>query len=164
MSFINVRSNLAAFAKEMSYLGSRAIFASAGKALRDAVMEDFELLVQETPQWSGDTAASWRIGMPAVESGVSQGADDWDWRDQNPIHVKGDSEAVAEAMAANERSVPDDFRKWAQKDLTITNDAPGFETSESGKGLRPENTPGGMLARFETRFSGRIIDVNLDRI
>jgi len=62
-----------------------------------AVLKD---LVLEAPQWSGNTAASWRVDlnyMPAVD----YIAPEPDWKTVNPIRFRGDQEAWDLALAAN---------------------------------------------------------------
>jgi hypothetical protein len=62
-----------------------------------AVLKD---LVLEAPQWSGNTAASWRIDlnyMPAVDYILPEA----DWRTVNPIRFRGGEEAWTLALAAN---------------------------------------------------------------
>lgn len=69
-----------------------------------AVLRD---LVLNTPQWSGNTAASWKIELNYLDTDYTQsslylGSDDDAWRNIiNSPKFKGDKEAWTVALAAN---------------------------------------------------------------
>lgn len=164
MGFVTVRSDLSDFAKKMGYLGTSGIMKITGEALRDAIANEFETLLLETPQWSGTTTASYNIGFHPGEEVRTQPPSGKKLTKEEALS-KGHWYAVSVAMKANWDNLPTDFQGYKTAALIITNNAPGFETAENdpeGK-LRDVNRPGGALARFETRFAGLIIDANFDR-
>ena len=149
------RTNLSEFAKQVAVVGKRTIFQEAGNALRDAVMEDFDTLLLETPQWDGTTVASYNIGFYPVSEEVREQP----MLEREDALQKGHLSAVNVARSANANAIPDGFEGWRRSDLLIVNEAPGFETAEEGP-VRPVNSPAGALARFMDRFEDRIIDVD----
>lgn len=154
---ISVRSNLSDFAREIGILGNSVVFKVSGEALRDAIEEEFETLVQETPQWDGTTAASWSIGFRPGEHLREQPE-----REREGALYKGHQEAVDVALAANAGSIPGDFRGYQTADLVITNPAPGFETAEEGP-VREVNQPAGALKAFESRFEDLVIEADFGK-
>lgn len=149
------RTNLSEIAKQASYIGRR-IFLVAGRALRERVETEFEVLVKETPQYTGSTAASWRMSV--------RGADDSQTVIKLPKGAtpfeKGQAPAIDMALShyAGNR-LPESLKSYMNADIVINNAAKGFDTAEHGP-VRDVNTPPGALARFEGRVAGIVIDLN----
>ena len=64
--YLDVKMDISKFLKDLGAMtrGPNSIYRAGGRALREALLEEFKILVQETPQFSGSTAASWQIGFP----------------------------------------------------------------------------------------------------
>lgn len=153
---IRVTSNISHQLKELKAMtsGPNSIYRKGGEALRKVLLEEFSVMVRETPQYSGSTAASWRIGMraPTEHTEMPRPASV-----EEALH-KGMEPACSYAINQAMGDLPPTFslEELMRKDLIITNGAPGFEQAEGGP-VRPVNAPEGPLARFEERFSRRTI-------
>ena len=157
------------FIKDLNAMtkGPDSIYRAGGRALREALMEDFEILVKETPQFSGSTAASWQIGFPEdtygdgtpgsdyVELPKPSGADEAMRRGNDPAVTIATTRARANLFHT-------DPERFVRQSIVILNNSPGFETAEEGP-VRPENTPPGALKRFEARFATREIIVDFQK-
>ena len=151
-----IRGNISAFQRELGMLttGPNSIYARGERALRQVLLEEFHTLVQETPQYSGSTAASWRIGFYAPTEYTMM----WPPSSAADALAKGMDPAVSIAVgyARESLGVTGYGMLKNRQDITITNGAPGYETAEEGP-VRQVNTPPGALKRFVERFSHRVI-------
>ena len=162
--FLDVKMNISQFVKDLNAItsGPDSIYRAGGRALREALMEDFETLVQETPQFSGSTAASWQIGFPEDTYGN-------DYVELPPpangieaMHRGMDPAVSIATTRARANLLHTDPERFFRQDIILLNNAPGFETAEEGP-VRPENTPPGALKRFEARFATRDIIVDFQK-
>lgn len=155
---IRVRGNVSKAIRELGALtrGPASIYRKAGAQLRETLLEEFDTLVRETPQWTGTTAASWEIGFLSDITGVVEQQPE---RKRDEALAKGTEPACSISMVKARTSLSGDFKKIAIQDIIVSNDSPGFETAEEGP-VRPVNTPPGALARFEARIATMDIEVD----
>lgn len=152
------RGNVGKIIRELGALtsGPNSIYKKAGEQLKDQLLEEFDSLVRETPQWTGTTAASWEIGFP---SNISGDVETQPERTRVEALQRGAEPACSIATRKARRSLTGDFKKIATQDIIVANSAPGFETAEEGP-VRPDNTPPGALSRFEGRVAAMEIEVD----
>lgn len=151
------------FIKELGTLtkGKNSIYRQAGSQLRQALLDEFKVLVRETPQYSGSTAASWKIGFyqdldsSAIE--LPQPASTLE------ALQKGSEPACSYAINNAMGALSNDLKEYARSDITLHNEAPGFDTAEEGP-VRQVNTPPGALKRFEGRVASMEILVDFPKI
>ena len=161
--YLNVRMNISKFNRDLGAMtrGPNSMYSQGGRELRAALMEEFETLVKETPQFSGSTAASWQIGFPGDLYGGFTPGDDFVQlpKPANGIEAmkKGMNPAIdisiTRAKATLFSTDPD---QYMTKDLVIVNNAPGFETAEEGP-VRQVNDPARALDRCRARWEAKII-------
>ena len=144
------------FARQLRDISSVTLYKRGGQALKEAIEDDFDILLMQTPQYSGSTVASYRIGLRAEDAFeiLPKPAS------ANEAFERGHETAVNIARVANAGSIPDDYKGYLTKDLTITNGSPQWDVVEYGP-VRDVNEPAGAFERFKERLSNRIIDVNL---
>lgn len=150
-----VKSNISQFLRELGVItrGKNSIYNLAGRALIDALFNEFKDMVYDTPQWTGTTAASWHIGFDA-DSSVN------DMGDPNKIQYwKGHQEACMVSIGGNTDFLSSDPKRVLYRDIIINNEAEGFESSEYGP-VRYVNDPAGPLGRFEGRVGALNIVVD----
>lgn len=147
---IKVKSDVSALIKQLGALtrGPNSIYRRTGRELKAQLIEDFTILVRETPQWTGTTAASWEIGFPSRLTGEVKEQPE---RTRAEALQKGSEAACAIALSWADKTISDDFGEIATQGIILSNDAPGFDRAEEGP-VRPENTPPGALKRFEARI------------
>lgn len=136
--------------------GKENIYRKAGKQLSEALLEEFEVLVRETPQWTGTTAASWEIGF---QSDITDGVEEQPSRTREEALSKGSEVACNIAMGKAYANITPDFSKYIRESIIVSNNAPGFDRAEEGP-VRPVNTPPGALERFKARIA--IMDLEVD--
>ena len=151
-----IKLNASQFAKQLREISSVTLYKRGGQALKEAIEDDFDILLMQTPQYSGSTVASYRIGLRAEDAFeiLPKPAS------ANEAFERGHETAVNIARVANAGSIPDDYKGYLTKDLTITNGSPQWDVVEYGP-VRDVNEPAGAFERFKERLSNRIIDVNL---
>ena len=151
-----IKLNASQFAKQLREISSVTLYKRGGQALKEAIEDDFDVLLMQTPQYSGSTVASYRIGLRAEDAFeiLPKPAS------ANEAFERGHETAVNIARVANAGSIPDDYKGYLTKDLTITNGSPQWDVVEYGP-VRDVNEPAGAFERFKERLSNRIIDVNL---
>ena len=151
-----IKLNASQFAKQLREISSVTLYKRGGQALKEAIEDDFDILLMQTPQYSGSTVASYRIGLKAEDTFeiLPKPAS------ANEAFERGHEAAVNIARVANAGSIPDDYKGYLTKDLTITNGSPQWDVVEYGP-VRDVNEPAGAFERFKERLSNRIIDVNL---
>jgi hypothetical protein len=96
-------SGLNAFVKKTKKQQAQ-IKQGAGSFVRNKVKVILKDLVLNTPQWSGNTAASWRVDLnykPAVEGLTRLALDNWQEFSGEPS-FKGEEEAWVAALAINQ--------------------------------------------------------------
>jgi len=162
--FLNVKMNVSAFTRELNAItsGPDSIYRAGGKAIRAALMEEFETLVRETPQFSGSTAASWQIGFPEdtygndyVELPKPASGIEAMQRGNDPAVTIATTRARANLFST-------DPSRYFRQDIVILNEAPGYETAEEGP-VRQVNAPPGALKRFEARWATHQIIVDFQK-
>ena len=137
--------------------GKNSIYRKAGSQLVEKILGEFEVLVRETPQWTGTTAASWEIGFKDDITGQVFTQPE---RTRREALEKGSEPACTISINKSKFTLMDvDLSKIARQDIVIGNEAPGYETAEEGP-VRPENSPPGALDRFMARVS--LIDFEVD--
>lgn len=137
--------------------GKNSIYRKAGSQLVEKILGEFEVLVRETPQWTGTTAASWEIGFKEDVTGQVFTQPE---RTREEALSKGSEAACTIAINKSKFTLMDaDLVKIASQDIVIGNEAPGYDTAEEGP-VRAENSPPGALARFEARVS--MLDFEVD--
>jgi len=151
-----IKLNASQFAKQLREISSVTLYKRGGQALKEAIEDDFDILLMQTPQYSGSTVASYRIGLRAEDAFeiLPKPAS------ANEAFERGHETAVNIARVANAGSIPDDYKGYLTKDLTITNGSPQWDVVEYGP-VRDVNEPTGAFERFKERLSNRIIDVDL---
>lgn len=151
-----IKLNASQFAKQLRDISSVTLYKRGGQALKEAIEDDFDILLMQTPQYSGSTVASYRIGLRAEDAFeiLPKPAS------ANEAFERGHETAVNIARVANAGSIPDDYKGYLTKDLTITNGSPQWDVVEYGP-VRDVNEPAGAFERFKERLSNRIIDVDL---
>ena len=151
-----IKLNASQFAKQLRDISSVTLYKRGGQALKEAIEDDFDILLMQTPQYSGSTVASYRIGLRAEDAFeiLPKPAS------ANEAFERGHEAAVNIARVANAGSIPDDYKGYLTKDLTITNGSPQWDVVEYGP-VRDVNEPAGAFERFKERLSNRIIDVDL---
>ena len=151
-----IKLNASQFARQLRDISSVTLYKRGGQALKEAIEDDFDILLMQTPQYSGSTVASYRIGLRAEDAFeiLPKPAS------ANEAFERGHETAVNIARVANAGSIPDDYKGYLTKDLTITNGSPQWDVVEYGP-VRDVNEPAGAFERFKERLSNRIIDVNL---
>lgn len=151
-----IKLNASQFAKQLREISSVTLYKRGGQALKEAIEDDFDILLMQTPQYSGSTVASYRIGLKAEDTFeiLPKPAS------ANEAFERGHETAVNIARVANAGSIPDDYKGYLTKDLTITNGSPQWDVVEYGP-VRDVNEPAGAFERFKERLSNKIIDVDL---
>ena len=151
-----IKLNASQFAKQLRDISSVTLYKRGGQALKEAIEDDFDVLLMQTPQYSGSTVASYRIGLKADDTFeiLPKPAS------ANEAFERGHETAVNIARVANTGSIPDDYKGYLTKDLTITNGSPQWDVVEYGP-VRDVNEPAGAFERFKERLSNKIIDVDL---
>ena len=151
-----IKLNASQFAKQLREISSVTLYKRGGQALKEAIEDDFDVLLMQTPQYSGSTVASYRIGLRAEDAFeiLPKPAS------ANEAFERGHETAVNIARVANAGSIPDDYKGYLTKDLTITNGSPQWDVVEYGP-VRDVNEPAGAFERFKERLSNKIIDVDL---
>ena len=151
-----IKLNASQFAKQLREISSVTLYKRGGQALKEAIEDDFDILLMQTPQYSGSTVASYRIGLRAEDAFeiLPKPAS------ANEAFERGHVAAVNIARVANAGSIPDDYKGYLTKDLTITNGSPQWDVVEYGP-VRDVNEPAGAFERFKERLSNKIIDVDL---
>lgn len=139
---------------------STELYRRGGKALIEEVKQEFENMLIETPQYSGSTVASYRIGP---------GRDTPDVHDELPkpanaaaAFQRGHMSAVNKAMEANRAGFEalENLAVLKTQDLVIKNNSPQWEVTEYGP-LREVNEPTGTFAAFVEAMNNKIIEVDL---
>ena len=151
-----IKLNASQFAKQLREISSVTLYKRGGQALKEAIEDDFDILLMQTPQYSGSTVASYRIGLKAEDTFEILPKP----TSANEAFERGHETAVNIARVANAGSIPDDYKGYLTKDLTITNGSPQWDVVEYGP-VRDVNEPAGAFERFKERLSNRIIDVDL---
>ena len=151
-----IKLNASQFAKQLREISSVTLYKRGGQALKEAIEDDFDILLMQTPQYSGSTVASYRIGLRAEDAFeiLPKPAS------ANEAFERGHETAVNIARVANAGSIPDDYKGYLTKDLTITNGSPQWDVVEYGP-VRDVNEPTGAFERFKERLGNKIIDVDL---
>jgi hypothetical protein len=161
---IELKGNFSEIAKELHALGRR-VYPACGRAMRLAMEDEYEHLLYKTPQWSGRTVASYRMGFRApihVEESIEPWTNKYERADSrnNP----GSMVAVNMALGAYQANpLTDEFEKWRNADVTVTNgNIDGWQVSEHGP-VRDVNEPVGAFNDFEGRLRELIINVDISK-
>lgn len=152
-----VRTNLSQMAREIDQMG-KAVFDKVGDALAQGIWEEFVVLLYETPQWTGTTAASWNLSMGGDHSVREQPE-----RSRKQALSKGHDAAVQIAKAHNFKSLLAISTEYKQKAIVVENHAEGAERAELGP-VRDINEPAKAMARFEQRVKQRSFPIIWDRL
>lgn len=156
-----IRGNISQFARNLRSISSVTLFKRAGESLKEAIEDEFDVLLEETPQYSGSTVASYRLGL-------GSGTEDVHVELPEPASAqeafaKGSQAAINIARSASAGALPESetlIKRLRTSDIVVTNGAPQWERAEEGP-LRPVNEPVGAFNRFEERIADKIIEVNL---
>ena len=159
-----IKLNASQFAKQLREISSVTLYKRGGQALKEAIEDDFDVLLMQTPQYSGSTVASYRIGV----GGLGRQVDDTfeilpKPASANEAFERGHEAAVNIARVANSGALPesDVFVALLKKgDIIVTNGSPQWDVVEYGP-VRDVNEPAGAFERFKERLSNKIIDVDL---
>lgn len=124
------------------------------EVLREAAIEMYHDIIEETPQYSGFLASNLRIGVngdlpPAALDLYEQHVN---WRDIQEPKSKGDDYAIGIAASYN-RGFNTASMKIEDK-VTIRYLAPHWRIAENGTKLRDVNGEGRAMARAQARFKG----------
>ncbi len=145
-----MRINVSDVRRQTSILG-KAIFKEIGDKFAAALWTEFELLIIETPQWSGTAAASWNMAM-----GRSGG----EVRVQSGEGLnKGHMHAVAIAVNANFGRLAEISTRYGTADISVWNDVEYTKRLEYGP-LRAINQPGRAFVRFKERVKNMSIAID----
>jgi len=140
-------ANINQFAKALNE-GTKSLLGRAGDAIGSACTEAFEELVRETPQWTGETAASWSMGFlpgenqrmhvekkPKLEDALYRGM-------QPAVNL-----AMVEGLATMSRNNLEDYLR---KDIILTNPSEQLGAAVVGAPhLREINKPGANIEKFK---------------
>lgn len=123
--------------------------------LREAAVEMYHDIIEETPQYSGYLVSNLRIGVNGVLPPVALDLYEqhMNWRQIREPKAKGDDYAIGVAAAYNRNfnTVP----MKIDDTVTIRYLAPYWRVAESGTNLRDVNGEGRAMARAEARFKGK---------
>lgn len=156
---IDIKMNISEFIRDVSKWKG-ALHRIAGKRLGEQVLAAYERLVNETPQWSGTTAASWSIGFGGA-GGMVDLRGEVPFRDRDSARWKGHARAVGIGLSrVDSRIANSSLEAYKTQDIVIANESPNFDIAEDGVNLRDVNQPGGMFARFQQELDGIIIDLD----
>lgn len=158
---LKVRTNISSImrAAGLETKGKNSIYNKIGAQLKDTLLDEFDVLVRETPQWTGTTAASWEIGFPSdIEGKIEEQPP----RKREEALSKGSEAACSISMGKARGTITEDFSKYRIQDIVVSNKAPGFDRAEEGP-VRPVNTPPGALARFEAKIHLLNLEVDLSK-
>lgn len=145
---------------QLRQISSVQLFKRGGQALKEELKEEFKRMLIETPQWSGSTVASYRIGpgrmTPDEYVQFSKP------KNASEAFKRGHMSAVNEAMRENEAgfAAMDDLRVFKTQDIVIKNASPQWDVTEHGP-LREVNEPTGTFAAFVETMNNKIIEVDL---
>jgi len=134
---------------------------AVASAVADALYEEFFKLVMRTPQWSGFTAASWKVGY-GMTSGQEKGSSGYlPGRKTRPAPFKiGHMAAVGDATMAAYAKL-EEYKEvgFMTGDLKIWNDSDQLERMVTGD-VRIENEAGiGAIEDFKKDFTARQISI-----
>lgn len=153
-------SNLNEVARQLTKIvTSRQLFIRGGMVLKEAIEDDFDTMLLQTPQYSGSTVASYRLGYmyetPTVHEVLPEPAS------AQEAFERGHQTAVNLARVANAGFFGDpNYEKMIRKDIIITNGAPQFETAEYGP-VRMVNEPAHAVETFKNSLKSRLYPVDL---
>jgi hypothetical protein len=133
---------------------------AVASAVADTVLDEFEILVNRTAQWSGRTAASWNIGYGSGAS-VRRPPESGYLRGVEPSAEAGDQTAVYDALGRAQVSVKEyKSRGYRTGDLVVYNNTgTAFRTTlganpPGAAPLRSENAESlGAFEDFEERVA-----------
>lgn len=156
-----IKGNISKTIKKLRGI-SATIALRAGESLADEIMEEFNVLLEETPQWSGSTVVSYRIGVGGLGRQVEDTYIELPKAESaQEAFSRGHAAAVSMAKVYNIDALSSAELVFTKRgDIVITNGSPQWEVTEEGP-LRPVNEPTGAFKRFEERLSNKIIEVDL---
>jgi len=142
---------------------------------RGLVLKAYYRVAVETPQWSGNAASNWRIGVNRIDVSFDTAVIDEHWGEAIPPHQKGDLEHITPALN-RERTKLTAIRSLDDK-VFISNSSKGFgnrlhefnqlhpyivDLEENPNNfLRRVNLPGHMVSRVVTEIQdGREISAD----
>ena len=154
---ISIKSNAAAFGQQIDK--EIAVFeAMAIGVVRGLSITVFGILLDETPQWSGNAVANWNFGVGTPDLSVNHKFKDKLDKEAIPISAlaegagaKGDLEAINDAI---QRNAGRELEITANSTVYLTNNAENLSGASyiemlelnPNNFLRPENEPGHMMA------------------
>lgn len=160
---LGFKMNISEFARDLNAMtsGPNSIYRAPGQALRNFLLDEFKTLVYETPQYSGSTAASWRIGFGRdLDTKATLLPKPKSWHE---ALEKGSEWPCMIAISNALTDLPEALaERYMRQDIVLANEAPGFDTAEEGP-VRAVNTPPGMLKRFEARVATAEILVDFQK-
>jgi hypothetical protein len=137
-------NNLASFSRTIVREKAR-VKGTATAVYQKFVKDILTDLAKNTPQWSGDLAASWEVVVSAngVPSGYTSPFKSFPPAYPAP-HEKGDMEAVKYAISNNKQTI--DAIRW-NNIVSVVNMNPTIKLIGDGSKLRPGNyIPGDIMA------------------
>lgn len=151
-----LKTDLSQAAREVSATG-KASFAAVGDAIAQGIWEEFEVLVYDTAQWTGTTAASWNLSLGGGRIAIRRIGSK-----KTPLH-RGHSTAPEKALDANRYVLPEIATvaiptkgRITNMPIVIENYARGAYTAEHGP-LRLVNIKGlEALERFRSRLQNKV--------
>lgn len=153
--------NLSQIARDFGIAGkgsSKFWKVCADQIAEEVVLPALEELAYGTAQWSGSTAASWRVGAPGRVDGPSNMREPVGEED---AHSVGDPEAVKKTMSAN-RAVASDLRKGLvgpQFDLVLMNEQPQTNTAIYGPFREANQAVDQPLERFVSDIESTLTEI-----
>ncbi len=145
---ITIRSNISDVVRAVDK-EKKAVLKDIGDSLSVGIWDEFIVLLNETAQWSGSTAASWNLSMGGDSSVRIQPE-----RTRKEALAKGHLAAVHVAIAHNFKSLIDISDKYRYSAIVIENHAPGASRAETGP-LRSVNNPSQAFERFKKRLKDK---------
>jgi len=154
---IEMRVNFKEVGKDL--LGaSLNIYKVFGVTIAQGIWDEFRVLVNETAQYTGSTAASWNVAVKGAGSfggvrmiNLPKGAD--------PLQI-GHSNAVNVALKANRGNLNGAtlYDKVLTSGINVWNESPGAQSGVPEHGpLRDENEGArGAFARFKNRVENKV--------
>lgn len=143
--------------REIDYAG-KAVLKDIGDSLAQGIWEEFVILVNETAQYTGSTAASWNLSMGGDDSVRLQPK-----RTRQQALQKGHQSAVQIALAHNFKSLVNITEEYRYRAIVVENNVEHAGKAETGP-LRDVNHPAGAFFRFQQRLAFKQFEKIRERV
>ncbi len=164
----SIKMDISAVLRSAAPLETLGVYRAIEQELGALLWEEFDQLLNETPQWTGTAAASWNMAITGIATGKTLG--EGGVRKQKELSRKNALQKGHGAAVNIARSENASFKKDMNGGLFhrnsalprgaigIWNNSESIKTAEGGP-LRAENKPPGAFQRFEARIGELTIDL-----